>query len=226
MRRWTAGVVALLLAGCSSAGFNRTSAELAAAGPREVRESGPTSVQEALDTRPQLRLPARVAVYFAPPSGRGGPDWRWTGADKRALLSVAEGLRTDRVADLFVLPELLLTGHDLRSARIAAARLGADAVLLVRGTTDVDARFRPLDLTVVWALLGPTRRESLFVVQSVLYDVANEAVYLTAEAEGARRETRPAAWVDEERAIEKAKREALEHLAPELATRFRALKGL
>ena len=66
----------------------------------------------------------------------------------------------------------------------------------------------------------------LFTARSVLYDVANEAIYVTAEAEATGTQRRPTMRVNEERVIASARRGAVEELAAELETRFRALKGL
>ncbi|CUS32583.1 exported hypothetical protein [Candidatus Nitrospira nitrificans] len=106
-------VAVLILAGCVSArGFDRGALrqQLAQDAPHHVTSP---DIQRALELKPQLKFPFRLAVYlqsgstsvtdneWSPNSGYGQPsshsastkDWRWEGADKDQILSEIEKLK-------------------------------------------------------------------------------------------------------------------------------------
>ncbi|HEY8241376.1 MAG TPA: hypothetical protein VIH35_08015, partial [Kiritimatiellia bacterium] len=138
MRRWCFVLACLALAGCST-GFNRAGIQQRLEGQVVVIDDA--EIRQALEKKPQVRFPMRVAVYMAAEAydkrSHGSyrdesEPWRWTMADKEKLDALAKPLRdAGLVSDLFVMSDMLVTGQDLRSLRLAAAQHGADALLLI-----------------------------------------------------------------------------------------------
>ena len=86
------------------------------------------AISESRAMRPQLRFPCRVAIYMTPGNG-----WRWEPEDKAALEPVAAALKSEGIAAaVFPLPEMLVGKGDAKELRLAAAKCGADALLVVR----------------------------------------------------------------------------------------------
>ncbi len=165
-----------------------------------------------------------------PGAGPSGAGWRWTERDAEAIASWAEPLRARGiVSDLFVVSDLLKTGRGVREARLAAARCGAEAVLFVEGVSQVDAHLNALsvlNLLVLPGFLVPaSHRDALLCMRGALYDVGNEYLYLTVDAEGEGGVVRPTFRVRDEEAIRIAREWALEGFGRELARRLAALKG-
>jgi len=238
------------LAGCgASSGFDR--------GPIRERPQGErplftdAEIQKALEARPQARFPMRVAVFLGSAAWEGpgaaaedpGPgrystvrarsaaSFRWTVGDEAAVARWAEPLRAEGIAsDVIVVPESLKTGSDLRDARLAAARCGADAVLVLEGAARVDARANALALLNLLILPGwfvpASHRDATVVLRGVLHDVANEFVYLAADAEGEGKIVRPTFRVRDEEAVGMARGKALEDFGREFVRHMEGLKGI
>ena len=82
----------LAAAGCAtSAGFNRTALRSEIAAQPVVTEA---DIQKALDARPQLPSPFRLAIHFvpAPEPQYGSKPWGWLREDKQVLLDAAAEL--------------------------------------------------------------------------------------------------------------------------------------
>ena len=107
---------------------------------------------------------------------------------------------------------------------MAAARAGADAILIVNGVSDLDRYNNPLGFTY-FLLITPffvpgTEANGLFMVSASMWDVRNQYLYLSSEAEGSAKETRPAFFIEESRVIKTAKTDALSALLKELSGRL------
>jgi hypothetical protein len=120
-------------------------------------------------------------------------------------------------------------GNSLKELRLAAAQHGADAVLLLKGAYQTDSYLNPaavLNLTIVGGFLAPaSHRDTLFLVQAGLIDVANGFLYASAESEGEAGIIRPTFIIEEKDAVEPAKKKAIDGLGPELIRRMRHLRG-
>ena len=138
-------ILICLLAGCGSTGFDRGAlrSRLPLGGTTVTDED----IAETLASKPQLRFPAKIAVYFAHPDQ--DYYWRrwamaWDEDDKRQLLSLKERLQTAGiVSDMFLVSDTIVFGSGdealtLKDIRLGAARYHADAVLIVRGVADID----------------------------------------------------------------------------------------
>lgn len=184
-------------------------------------------IARVLALRPQLREPFRLAVHFVPPRRDAGSRqrWLWSGEDKDGLLSMAGRLREGGVvSDMFLIGDALVASSDRKAIRLAAARAGADAVLIVNGITDVDRYNNPLAATYL-ILVTPffvpgTVVEALFVAHASIWDVRNDFLYLAVEAEATSSRTAPPAFLDEARLLRETRGDALRELELELLPRL------
>jgi hypothetical protein len=210
-------------------GFDRGA--LTRAARVEHEEVTDADVARVLALRPQLGFPFRLAVWFRPPRTErwAQPRFQWRDEDREAVLGalrplVASGI----VADVASITGATVTGDDLRAVRLAAARHGADAVLVVAGASDVDrysnwAAVLYVTLVGLWVVPG-SHADGIFLASASLWDVRNEFLYATAEAEGTSGKTRPALLLEDEAPIAGAKRTALAALGKELGARVRSLR--
>ncbi len=226
MNAWKALVwcAPVLLAGCAH-GFNRDLLqERLNDGSLQVTD---TAIAEARSLKPQLKLPCRVAFYLKP-SNQG--DWRWTTEDRAALEPLTAALKRDGFAtEVFALPEMLGGKGELKDLRLAAAKCGADVLLVVNGASQSDKYKNPaalLYLTIVGGYVVPGDHvDSLFVIEGCLFDVDNGFLYTSAQAEGVGKIVRPSFLIEEKDAVAKAKKKALGQFADELLGQMKGLAG-
>jgi hypothetical protein len=229
----------LMLTGCST-GFNRQAVhERLADQPIEVTDA---AIKAALEKKPQIRFPMRVAVHMVAetyrPSVYGeGPlparreDWRWSVKDKEQIDKWAEPLKkAGIVSDMFAMSEMISTESDIRSIRLAAAKHGADAVLLIKGVAQIDRYVNPLailNLFIIPAYVVPaSHRDVLFMMRGAMWDVANEYLYISLDAEGEAKTMRPSLLIKDSDAVDAAKTIALEDFGREFEKRMKGLKGI
>jgi len=148
----------------------------------------------------------------------------YSGEDKDVLLE-ADITSSELIASMFPIVDPTVDYDDVKGARLAAARHGADAVMIVTGAADVDAYSNPLSLlylTIVgmWIVPG-SHRDALFAANATLWDVATGYLYASAEAEGRGTLVRPLLFIDDDEVIARARREALIALRDELLKRIR-----
>lgn len=228
-------VLLVSIVGCAR-GFDRGALreQLTYEGPVQISDS---EIQRALELKPQLKFPFRLAVYLQRDETERrdygesflySRKWRWEGEDKDNLLSVAEKLRSEGVvSDMFIIPPSRVTQHELASIRLAAAEHGADAVLVVNGITDVDrynnfASFLYLTVVGMWLVPG-THVDSLFVLDGAMWDVKNQYLYLSVESEGIGSKTGPQMILKDRDSVVEAKKRALESFGLELKKRLQAI---
>lgn len=226
----------LLLSGCAT-GFNREGLQQRLAGqPLEVNDA---DIRAALAKKGQLRFPIRVAVHLAAETYRPGDgrapyrarpeDWRWSVKDKEQLARLAEPLKqAGVVSDLYVMSEMISASDDPKSIRLAAAKHGADVVLLIKGVAQIDDYVDAssiLNLLVLPGFLVPSsHRDVLLMMQGAMWDVGNEFLYLSTDAESEAKIRGPTFRIKDSDAVDAAKEEALENFGVELAKRMKALK--
>lgn len=219
----------LTLIGCAS-GYNRgeMDAALRSANPSYV--STDLSVEEIDAMKPQLALPARIAI--APPLqayryGGGSSPGTWSPEEVAILESWEEPLRAAGIAkDVLVLPSSLVRpcenddpGCRLRSQRAAAARTHADAILIINLATSTDEYLNPssaLYLTIIGTWLVPgSHRDALTVAEGVLLDNRNEYLYAFARGEGEKKSVRPAVYSDSAEVVQESRLQALTEFGQE-----------
>jgi rhombotail lipoprotein len=179
-------------------------------------------------TLPQLKLPCRVAVYFKPSNDT---DWRWTPEDRAALEPCAAALKAEGIAsEVITLPEMLVgKDPDFKGLRLAAAKCGADVLLVVNGAAQTDSYKNPaavFNLTIVGGYVVPaSHKDTLFMMEACLFDVDNSYVYTGLQAEGVGKIVRPTFVVEEKDSVAIAKSKAVAQFGEELLKRMRNLSG-
>lgn len=215
-------LAALLACGCAH-GFDRNAL-------RERLNDGSVQsndadIAEVRELKPQLRFPCRIAVYLKPAPGH---DWRWTPEDRAAMEKWAEALKKDGVAsEVIMLPEVLTGKGEPKELRLAAAKVGADALFVVHGAAQTDSykNFAAvLDFTLVGGLVIPgSHKDTLFLMEGVLLDVDNGYIYTGVQAEGVGKVRRPTFVIDERDAVLPAKTQAVARFGDEVLKQMRAL---
>lgn len=213
----------LFFSSCTmSKGFHRDSLRSELNDKIEVTDA---EIQKALSLRPQLPLPFTVGVFFKEPDNQNrwtNPPWHWTDEDKEKVLATAQKLKEGgQVSKVFVISPSVVSGTDLKNLRLAAAQHGADALLVVSGAQDTDSYHNSWSwtyLALATMLFVPANQvDVLFMARAALWDVRNQFLYMTAEAESTKSQTRPAASIDEREALADAKKESVDKLAGEIA---------
>lgn len=220
---WIFSVVLIfLLSGCMSKGFKRDEMFAQLNQKTEVTDR---DIEEVFKLRPQLPKPFTLAVYLNIPRTRDSrfneTHWMWTDSEQQMISAAIEPLKQRHIVkDIVFIPPSMVDGGDLKSVRLAAARHGADAVLVVKGIVDVDAFTNNWAYTYV--LLAPAlfipgnEARSLFISHASLWDVRNEFLYLTAEGDAESSQTRPGAFIDKEKLVADAQAASVKLLSQKL----------
>jgi hypothetical protein len=221
--------LAVVLSGCAT-GFDRGALlerlqrENVAGPDKSVQDK---EIQEVRALKPQLSFPCRIAVYLKPSTDG---HWHWSREDKEILNSWAGILRKDGIAsDVFPMTGMFVNDGDLKHLRMAAARYGADALLVIQGACQTDSYLNPaalFNLTLVGGYIVPgSHRDALFILQGGLIDVGNECLYASVESEGEAGIVAPSFIIEERDAVTKAKKKALEAFGPELLRHISNLRA-
>jgi rhombotail lipoprotein len=128
---------------------------------------------------------------------------------------------------MFLMADMFVHGENLKAARLAAARHGADAVLVVEARTATQT-YRNTASLLYWTVVGGyvvpgTHCDATCVVQGGLVDVNNGFLYASASCEAESKLVRPSFVLDERDAITTAKSEAVTSFATEFAERMRSV---
>jgi rhombotail lipoprotein len=220
---WWLAVV-LGLSGCvMTSGFNR---DLMESRLREGVKVTDDEIKHIQTLKPQLHFPCRIAVALKAGCG----DWRFSAKDRQVMELWANDLRKEGIAsDVILMADLFMPGDTLMELRASAAKYGADARLVVKGTSVTASYLNPaalFNLTVVGGFVVPgSHRHALFLMEGGLVDVNNGFLYASMEAEGEGHTLAPTFIIEERDAIERAKQEALTSFGPELLLRLRNLRA-
>lgn len=230
-------VIAILIGavamGCQ-AGFDREamSSQMDQEQPLVFDDAEILRIEQA---KPQLQCPFRLAVL--PPSlfnARSYHEPGETEGQRREILAWGEKLRKEGIiSDLIIIPEILTqqfrSRNSVKDLRVAAARLQADAVLILRSSTDVDAYVNPLsvlNLTIVGMFIAPGHhRDALTIVEGMVVDNRNQYVYFAGSAEGKGTTLAPLASVEARDAVRDSRCEALKAFGDLLVKEGRRLHG-
>ncbi len=153
-RRMALLLIPILLTGCFARGFDRADLYSRLKVDQGQLEVNDTDIVKAQSAKPQLTLPCRVAVYLPPRTDRHSRV-----KEKEAIDRWAETLKKEGVvSDMFVMSDLMTTGTTLKELRVAAARHGANLLLVMQGESDVDNYKNPaavFNLTIVGGFIVP-----------------------------------------------------------------------
>jgi len=225
-----AGLLLMTLGCASRAGFDRE-------GMRAILHSDPSiNIERPAAVDPPTviipALPIKLALYFVErevPRRQGFHKVQWRSADKDALLLWLKSLRGERiVSELFLLADPTIQGNDVRKIRQAAARYGMDSVLILDGIGVVDRfnnGYAALYPTLIGAYLAPgTECEALVILESTLWDVRSERLYLSQANDGTWKSVGPAMSVENRDVLAQAKHAAFEEFGARITDRLRAMK--
>jgi rhombotail lipoprotein len=163
----------------------------------------------------RLVVPFTLGVYFTP-ANYLHRRFEWTDADKETLVAWGERLKREGVlSDILLLADSSVHGTTLNDIRLAAARYGADAVLIVDGAAAVDRYNNAKAAFAYWTILGAylasgTHSDALVLLQGTFWEIRTRSLRFSVEAEGLAETVGPAAFVRDRDTIERAKRQALE----------------
>lgn len=215
-------LLAVFQIGCSSKGFNRgdLKAQIGVIQPQYNDQE----IKEAFQKKSNLPKPFKLGVYFKSPNRTKGMigDWRWTEQDKAIFEEVAKELKAEGIiSDVFPIMGSLVSSEDMKSLRLVAAKHQADALLIIGGAGEIDRYINNWGWS--YAFLLPTlfvpgsQADTLFMTHASLWDVRNEFLYLTAEAEATLKNTYVAAFGHQDKElINQAKLESLNNLKVEI----------
>jgi rhombotail lipoprotein len=237
MKKLIAILCAAAAAGCST-GFHRGIMEQTLCEERRIFTDD-EDVLRIDQLRPQIQFPLRLAVL--PPTRLSQRYWSDstvpTEGEREQLLALGEQLKKEGVVSEFILiPEMLISsngdpqrGGYFKSVRIAAARLQADAVLILRSVTDVDSYINPLgilDLTIAGMYLIPGHhKDALTMVEGMVIDNRNQFLYFAAGAEGKGSTLGPLAVIEERDAVVESRRHALQAFGDSLIKEARRARS-
>ncbi len=228
MRNFVIALLILSVTACaSSSGFDRGNLSSQMSVQKIVTED---DIQRAIELKPQLPAPFKLAIYLARPKAnwRYESSWIWAGEDKAKLLEMGTELKNKNIiSEVFIIGDSILEGTDNKAIRLAAARAGADAVLIVNGVGAIDRYNNVLGSTYILLVtqffIPGTEIDSLVMLSASMWDVRNQYLYLSSEAEGSANESRPAFFAEESRVTKSAKANALAALKVELLNRLSSM---
>lgn len=204
-------------------------------------------IKKYASLKPQLKMPFRVGVYFV---SNEGAHYRINGEDKSEFLKIENELKEiGIVSQMFFVSNSILevdnsnedsyygdrykertkTLESVKAIRILSSRYGADAVLIVQPKSyykKVSNIFSIFYLTIAGIWIAPgSSRESRFEFAATLWDVKNEYLYFTSEADSSSETSpKPLGFIDDEEIVEIDKKKALDTLSKEVKSRFKSFK--
>jgi len=238
MKKLIGVLLGVLAAGCS---FTPDREAMTAA----IQEEQPVVFDDAdvlriEQARPQLQFPIRLAVVppwmFRRYAGATGEP-KSTDGQRAEIVAWGEKLRQEGVvSDLIIIPDILVTMTPSRSQgyvkdiRMAAARVQADAVLVLRSTTTVGSYVNPLcllDVTIVGMFVAPGHdKDALTLVEGLVFDNRNQYVYMAGTGEGKGTTVAPLASISELDAVKESRCSALRSFGEVLEKELGRMKNV
>lgn len=185
------------------------------------------NIEQTLKLKPQLPEKFKLGVYFTQlnKTGYQGPYLRWTPEDKASFKELKkEILQAGRVSKVVLINNATVEKKDLKSIRLAAAQHGLDAVMIISGAYE----FRMYPNNYAWSYIAVVPAffvngnvsESLFINRATMWDVRNQYLYMTAEAEELDKKIHPGFFRDSEKMINETKQQAIQSLKAEIKKQF------
>ncbi len=223
MKRFVVLISSLFLTACAATDMSESLKQGLVAIPKEPVD---LSVDQIKQLRPQVKPPLKVALVnsnsrdyeagFSPEEMQVIQDW----AKRFKELGFIERLD--------VVPQSMLGSCGYKSetncqktqARIAGARMGADAVLFLSGHSVTDSYVNPLsflNMTIVGMWIVPAHhRDSYAVYDAALFDIGNDYLFGVAEEYGESKSVLPFAYAERNTGQHEAKVEALKKVGQTL----------
>ncbi len=220
-------IAMLLLSGCATKkGFNRSEMTGTGEGNKPFLASSNLTVEQIGQLKARMHFPLKLAV--APPIISYGSGWigrevkAWTPEEIKEIESWAIPLKKAGViSDLVILPAFLLdecksseSGCIQGASRAAAARMQADALLLINLASSVDKYTNQaslFDVTIVGLWLIPGHhRDALTIAEGAMIDIRSEYLYTFARGEAEEKTVRPFMYADSWKAVKPSRLRALQ----------------
>lgn len=179
-----------------------------------------TSIEEARKLKPQIKPPIKIAVSHPRSSYK-----EWTLKEIKEIEAWLPKLKAAGLAnDIVIIPSSLQSQcceNNLNDIRTAAAKLQADAVLVIGESTDTDSYLNPLsflNITIIGMWLIPGHhRDSYVIFEASLIDTNNGYIYGIARGEGEAKMIRPFMYADRTTGQSEARLQALASLGNDIA---------
>lgn len=227
--RLIAVLVVVLTTGCAGSQGLHPEQLRDALEEEEVRFVGPQSTQPSAENAP--RTAARSLGLYLKPTGFLNREFEWTDRDRETVLTWAKAVQGSGPAtSAGFVPLSSLKGHTLTELRASAVRYGFDFLVVFNGAAAVDRYNNYKGPLLYWTILGAyfadgTQSDALCVVKGSVWDVKTGAQLHSEEAEGRSQIVGPAAFVDDDQGILKARQEALTELLAKLKSRLTRLRN-
>lgn len=224
-------IIVLYSMGCASKGFNRGELINQIGTVKPVFDD--EKIKQAYKKKPNLSKPFKLGIYFTSPKNTyrfSGPDWRWTEQDKTVFDELSKELITQGlISEAFPILDSLVQTESFDNVRLAAAQHQADAILIINGVGDIDRYINSWGWTYAFLLpaflIPGSEADILFISSAALWDVKNQYLYLTAEAEASSNNTYIAAFGKQDRElINTVKYQALTNLKLEVLKMIKGTK--
>jgi hypothetical protein len=169
------------------------------------------------ETARVARIPPTLGLYLVP-TGFVRHEFEWSDRDRDLIVAWGKGLSSQhRLAGVMGLTPSSLKGTTLKDVRETAGRYGADVLLTVEGAAAVDRYNNYKAGLLYWTIVGAyladgTHSDAACVVAGTAWDVKTGARLFSETAEGTAGTIGPAALVNDEDEVERAKRIALDRL--------------
>jgi hypothetical protein len=221
---------------CSTGNFVRDDLRQKIGVQTPVYQEG--DIDKAFSKKVNLPKPFSVAVYFKSTHARDG--WRWTMEDKRRVIkNIRDNVSEEYISKIFLMNDSVTLAprdissdteiprqDELRSLRLAAAQYQADALLVVDGIGAVARKTN--EWTASYFLIAPmffvngSKANSYFAINASLWDVRNEVLYASLNAEGEMNQNYPFALAEDDSLYyEKSKQLALTDLERSMKEDFK-----
>lgn len=221
-------LIVTVSAGCaSSQGFDRAAMIEALHVDSSTEQDGQPIANQVSRFSP----PFRLGVFFVDhniPTGQSIRKVEWLSEDRDQLLRELAPLQDEHIlTDMFVLMDATLRGEDIRATRQAGARFGADLVLIIDGVAAIDrynnrsAWWYP---TLIGAYLARgTESHALVMTTGILWTVRSEWHAPLQKAEEAAKLVGPTAFVEDNAALQEARKRAIEAISKRIVDQLRLL---
>ena len=177
---------------------------------------------------PRVSLPS-LGLYLKP-TGFLGREFDWTDRDREAVLAWGKKLVAGHdTAKANFVPQSSLKGDNFTELRASAARYDADLLVLIDGIAAVDRYNNYKAPLLYWTILGAyladgTQSDVLSLARGSIWDVKTGRLLFSEESEGRATVVGPAAFVDDDQVILRARQQALGALLDLIEQRLHALR--
>lgn len=227
--RLVAVLAILLTTGCASSQGLHPEQLRAILAQEEARFVSPQPEQPSSGSA--SRASARSLGMYLKPTGFLHREFEWTDRDRETVLTWAKSVQASGPAtSAGFVPLTSLKGHTLAELRASASRYGFDFLVVFDGAGAVDRYNNYKGPLLYWTILGAyfadgTQSDALCVVRGSVWEVKTGTQLYSEEAEGRSQMVGPAAFVDDDQGILKARQEALTELLAKLKSRLTRLRN-